>query len=193
MSGSPPRKASGDYFIDCGIARIDLDSTCCCTCTKDSTKVDEAVIVDLDIGGDSTLRDVRSVINDVAILTEKVFKVGRTTGKTVGIVTLVGAPLSADPPPDHPSAARVNAVNLIKIKLDTASMPYVNTLQERNVFAALRTWLVGRGLSFRAVFWTTGVMAFFLSPLLDNLVHIRLLTADVRQNRATFTTDCHGE
>lgn len=113
-----------EYFIDCGIARIDLDSTCCCcTCTKDSTKVDEAVIVDLDIGGDNTLRDVRSVINDVPILTEKVFKVGRTTGKTAGVVTLVGATLSADPPPNHPSGARVNAVHLIKIKFDSTSTP----------------------------------------------------------------------
>ena len=37
-----------------------------------------------------------------------------------------------------------------------AAMTYVNTLEERNVFAALRTWLVARGLSFRAVFWITG-------------------------------------
>lgn len=116
-----------EYFIDCGIARIDLDTNCCCcTCTKDSTKVDEAVIVDLDIGGDNTLSDVRSVINDVQILTEKVFKVGRTTGKTVGIVTLVGASLSADPPPDHPTAARVAATNLIKIRFDTTSTPTGN-------------------------------------------------------------------
>lgn len=113
-----------DYFIDCGIARIDLDSTCCCcTCTQDSTKADEAAIIDLDIAGDNTLHDVRSVISDPAILTEKVFKVGRTTGKTTGIVTLVGAPLSADPPPDHSGAARVSAMNLIKIRFDLTSTP----------------------------------------------------------------------
>ncbi|MGH8239270.1 MAG: sodium:proton antiporter NhaD, partial [Steroidobacteraceae bacterium] len=50
-----------------------------------------------------------------------------------------------------------------------AAMTYVNTLQERNVFAALRRWLVARGMSLRTLFWTTGAMAFVLSPVLDNL------------------------
>ena len=43
-----------------------------------------------------------------------------------------------------------------------AAMTYVNTLEERHVFAALRDWLVARGLSYRAIFWTTGAMAFLL-------------------------------
>jgi Na+/H+ antiporter NhaD/arsenite permease-like protein len=60
-----------------------------------------------------------------------------------------------------------------------AAMTYVNTLQERNMFAALRTWLVRRGLSFRAVFWTTGAMAFFLSPVLDNLTTALVMGAVV--------------
>ncbi|MEO8309063.1 MAG: sodium:proton antiporter NhaD [Pseudomonadota bacterium] len=50
-----------------------------------------------------------------------------------------------------------------------AAMTYVNTMQERQVFAALRSWLIARHLSFRAIFWITGAMAFFLSPMLDNL------------------------
>jgi Na+/H+ antiporter NhaD/arsenite permease-like protein len=50
-----------------------------------------------------------------------------------------------------------------------AAMTYVNTLEERDVFAALRSWLVARGLTLRAVFWITGAVAFFLSPVLDNL------------------------
>jgi Na+/H+ antiporter NhaD/arsenite permease-like protein len=50
-----------------------------------------------------------------------------------------------------------------------AAMTYVNTLQERNVFAALRSYLIARQLSLRAVFWITGAMAFILSPFLDNL------------------------
>ena len=48
-------------------------------------------------------------------------------------------------------------------------MTYVNTLQERKVFAALRSWLVARRLSLRAIYWITGLMAFLLSPILDNL------------------------
>ena len=37
-----------------------------------------------------------------------------------------------------------------------AAMTYVNTLEERNVFAALRSWMVARGLSLRSIFWVTG-------------------------------------
>jgi Na+/H+ antiporter NhaD/arsenite permease-like protein len=50
-----------------------------------------------------------------------------------------------------------------------SAMTFVNTLQERNVFDALRSYLVARKLSLRTVFWITGAMAFFLSPVLDNL------------------------
>lgn len=49
------------------------------------------------------------------------------------------------------------------------AMTYVNTLQERNVFERMRYRLLAAGLSLRAIFWLTGVSAFFLSPVLDNL------------------------
>jgi NhaD family Na+/H+ antiporter len=50
-----------------------------------------------------------------------------------------------------------------------AAMTYVNAMSERNVFEALRGWLVERGFSYRQLFWITGFLAFFLSPLIDNL------------------------
>ena len=50
-----------------------------------------------------------------------------------------------------------------------AAMTYVNAMDERQVFEALRSLLVRRGLSYRSLFWLTGVLAFFLSPILDNL------------------------
>ena len=50
-----------------------------------------------------------------------------------------------------------------------SAMTYVNTMQERQVFAALRSWLVARRRSVRAIFWITGLVSFFLSPSLDNL------------------------
>ena len=50
-----------------------------------------------------------------------------------------------------------------------AAMTFVNTLEERQVFAALRDALVERQFSFRALFWLTGAIAFVLSPVLDNL------------------------
>ena len=50
-----------------------------------------------------------------------------------------------------------------------AAMTYVNTLEERGVFATLREAMVRARLSMRAIFWLTGALAFVLSPFLDNL------------------------
>jgi Na+/H+ antiporter NhaD/arsenite permease-like protein len=50
-----------------------------------------------------------------------------------------------------------------------AAMSYINTLGERNVFGALRGKLVASGMSLRAIYWVTGVLAFFISPFADNL------------------------
>ena len=60
-----------------------------------------------------------------------------------------------------------------------AAMTYINTMEERQVFNALRAWLVSRGLSLRAVFWITGLLAFFISPLADNLTTALLMAAVV--------------
>lgn len=49
------------------------------------------------------------------------------------------------------------------------AMCFVAAIAERNVFEAMRARLVRRGFSFRQLFWLTGVMGFFLSPVLDNL------------------------
>lgn len=58
-----------------------------------------------------------------------------------------------------------------------AAMTFINTLDERQLFAALRAWLVSRGFSLRAIFWITGVLAFFISPLADNLTTALLMAA----------------
>lgn len=49
------------------------------------------------------------------------------------------------------------------------AMTYINALDERRVFEALRSHLVSLGLSYRRIFWLTGVIAFFVSPIADNL------------------------
>ncbi|MDT8857095.1 sodium:proton antiporter NhaD [Paracoccaceae bacterium Fryx2] len=49
------------------------------------------------------------------------------------------------------------------------AITYVNTLEERRGFEVLRAKLVGLGLSYRNLFLLTGVLAFFLSGVLDNL------------------------
>jgi len=60
-----------------------------------------------------------------------------------------------------------------------AAMTYINTLQEREVFSALRAWLISLGLSLRSLFWLTGLLAFFISPLADNLTTALIMGAVV--------------
>lgn len=50
-----------------------------------------------------------------------------------------------------------------------SAVTFVNTMEERQVFDALRSWLVGKGLTLRGIFWATGALAFAISPLADNL------------------------
>ncbi len=58
-----------------------------------------------------------------------------------------------------------------------AAMTYINTLEERNMFAALRAWLVSSGYSLRTIFWMTGGLAFIISPVADNLTTALLMAA----------------
>lgn len=58
-----------------------------------------------------------------------------------------------------------------------AAMTYINALEERNVFDALRGWLVSRGFSLQMVFWITGFLAFVISPIADNLTTALLMAA----------------
>ncbi|MCW8195135.1 sodium:proton antiporter [Proteobacteria bacterium 005FR1] len=58
-----------------------------------------------------------------------------------------------------------------------AAMTYVNSMSERCVFEALRSWLVSRGFSLRQLFWITGTLSFFLSPLIDNLTTALVMCA----------------
>ncbi len=68
------------------------------------------------------------------------------------------------------AAVRRNLLEFAEIMLFLlAAMTYVNTLEERNLFRALRARLVSAGLSLGAVYWLTGLLAFFISPLADNL------------------------
>lgn len=59
------------------------------------------------------------------------------------------------------------------------AMTYINAMEERNVFEALRTWLLRKGLGYRALFWITGLLAFLISPLADNLTTALLMAAIV--------------
>ena len=60
-----------------------------------------------------------------------------------------------------------------------AAMTYINTMEERGVFDILRDWLVVKGFSFRKIFWLTGLVAFCLSPIADNLTTALLMATVV--------------
>ena len=58
-----------------------------------------------------------------------------------------------------------------------AAMTYVNAMDERQIFEALRARLVRMGFSYRSLFWMTGLLAFFLSPIIDNLTTALVMCA----------------
>ena len=57
------------------------------------------------------------------------------------------------------------------------AMTFINSMTERNVFEALRSWLVTQGFTFRKIFWITGVLSFFMSPIADNLTTALIMCA----------------
>lgn len=59
------------------------------------------------------------------------------------------------------------------------AMTYINAMLERGVFDALRDWLVKKGFSYRSLFWLTGILAFCISPIADNLTTALIMCAVV--------------
>ena len=59
------------------------------------------------------------------------------------------------------------------------AMTYINAMLERGVFDQLRIWLLGKGYGYRQLFWITGVLAFCISPVADNLTTALIMCAVV--------------
>ena len=59
------------------------------------------------------------------------------------------------------------------------AMTYINALEERRLFDALRVWMVKKGFTYRQLFWLSGFLAFFISPVADNLTTALLMCAVV--------------
>jgi len=57
------------------------------------------------------------------------------------------------------------------------AMTYINAMEERRVFDALRSWLIHKGFNYRQLFWMTGILSFFISPVADNLTTALLMCA----------------
>ena len=59
------------------------------------------------------------------------------------------------------------------------AMSYINILEERRVFSALNAALERGGWTWRSLFWLTGTLAFFISPVADNMTTALLMGAVV--------------
>ncbi|WP_104204168.1 sodium:proton antiporter NhaD [Billgrantia saliphila] len=59
------------------------------------------------------------------------------------------------------------------------AMTYINAMDERRVFDALRSWMIRKGFSYKQLFWLTGGLAFVISPIADNLTTAMLMCAVV--------------
>jgi Na+/H+ antiporter NhaD/arsenite permease-like protein len=56
------------------------------------------------------------------------------------------------------------------------AMTYIEAMIDRSVFSALRYRLVSKGYSYQRLFWITGLLAFFISPVADNLTTALILS-----------------
>ena len=56
------------------------------------------------------------------------------------------------------------------------AMTYIETLIERNVFESMKYSLISKGASYKKIFWMTGLLAFFISPVADNMTTALILS-----------------
>jgi Na+/H+ antiporter NhaD/arsenite permease-like protein len=56
------------------------------------------------------------------------------------------------------------------------AMTYIEAMIDRGVFSSLRYNLVSKGYSYKKLFWVTGFLAFFISPVADNLTTALILS-----------------
>ena len=56
------------------------------------------------------------------------------------------------------------------------AMTYIEAMIDRGVFSALRYRLVSKGYTYKKLFWVTGLLAFFISPVADNLTTALILS-----------------
>jgi Na+/H+ antiporter NhaD/arsenite permease-like protein len=69
------------------------------------------------------------------------------------------------------------------------AMTYIESMIHMGVFDRLKYNLVSKGYSYRKLFWATGLLAFFLSPVADNLTTALILSTvliTIERNKASF-------
>lgn len=100
-----------------------------------------------------------------------------------GLVWLIAAFAASSDPGQSAETIEAFDRNLLEyaqiLLFLVVAVTYVNVLQERGVFEALRWRLVAAGWSLRQLFWATGGLAFVLSPVADNMTSALILGAVV--------------
>lgn len=77
-------------------------------------------------------------------------------------------------------AVRHNLLEFAELMLFLlVAMTYINAMEERRLFEWLREKLIASGLGLRSLFWLTGILAFCISPIADNLTTALLMCAVV--------------
>jgi len=56
------------------------------------------------------------------------------------------------------------------------AMTYIETMIHMRVFDKLKYNLISKGYTYRQLFWVTGILAFFISPIADNLTTALILS-----------------
>lgn len=56
------------------------------------------------------------------------------------------------------------------------AMTFIETLIDRGVFERLKYNLVSKGYTYKKLFWLTGILAFFISPIADNMTTALILS-----------------
>lgn len=74
------------------------------------------------------------------------------------------------------------------------SMTYLNAMEDRGVFENLRVWLLSKNFTYRQLFWITGIQAFFISSVCNNLTTALLMGSVIlamgKNNRRFVTLAC---
>ncbi|KEI34872.1 Na+/H+ antiporter NhaD type [Francisella sp. W12-1067] len=74
------------------------------------------------------------------------------------------------------------------------AMAYINLMEDRNIFEKLKSTLLRSGFGYLAIFWLTGIIAFFLSAVADNLTTALVMSTVVisigKDNKKFITMAC---
>ncbi len=69
------------------------------------------------------------------------------------------------------------------------AMTFIESMIHMGVFDRLKYNLVSKGYSYKKLFWATGLLAFFISPVADNLTTALILSTvliTIERNKASF-------